>query len=120
MNDSPAVSGAVTIHVVQAGDSLSKLAAKFLGDAARYPEIATRNNIEPQSILTIGQKLIIPAASVTVPASPGGSVPAQYGGEIIETVTTTATRIVPFYRDWRFWLAVGGAAGLIWFLSRRK
>jgi len=121
MNDSPAIAGAVTIHMVQAGDSLAKLAEKYLGNAARYSEIATRNGLAPEAIPFIGQKLIIPAANVTVaPDSPGGSVPVDYGGNIIETVTTVAKRIPPFWKDWRFWLAVGGAAGLLWFLSSQK
>lgn len=117
-----------TIYTVQVGDSLSKIAQTFYGDARRYPEIAARNNIANNSIVYIGQRLVIPAAArpadgtvqnVIAPTSPGGSAPATYDGNIIETVTTTAPRIKPkFWEDWRFWGLAAGTIALIWFLNR--
>ncbi len=116
-----AVASTDTIYTVQAGDSLSKIAQTFYGDAKRYPEIAARNAIAGDSIVYIGQRLIIPAAQrtqeSTAPSSPGGSVPVAYGNEIIETVTTSARRS-RVWEDWRFWAAAGGAVALIWFMNR--
>ena len=113
-----------TIYTVVAGDSLSKLAQRFYGDPQRYPEIAARNNIASNAIITIGQRLIIPAAQRTaqdnvLPGSPGGSVPVAYGNEVIETVVTSAKR-AKFWEDWRFWALAGGTVALIWFVNRNS
>lgn len=116
-----AVAGTDTLYTVQIGDSLSKIALRFYGDASRYPEIAARNNIAPNTVLYIGQRIIIPVNTVkdtTMPESPGGSVPVVYGNDIIETVTTTAVRI-KFWQDWRFWAVVGTGAVVIWYVSRK-
>lgn len=113
-----------TLYVVKAGDSLSRIAQTWYGDATKATLIATKNNIDLQSIPYIGQRLILPAltpssesAAVSPPASPGGSTPVAYNGEIIETVTTTA-RV--WWKDWRYWVAIGGAAALLWTLSNRR
>lgn len=113
-----------TIYTVVAGDSLSKLAQRFYGDPQRYPEIAARNNIASNAIITIGQRLVIPAAQRTVqdmtsPGSPGGSAPVVYGNEVIETVVTTAKR-AKFWEDWRFWAVAGGAVVLIWYVNKNS
>ena len=52
-----------TTHVVEAGDTLSALALKYYGDAARWPEIykANREVIgDDPSKIYVGQKLTIP------------------------------------------------------------
>lgn len=133
MSDSSVLAGADTIYVVQTGDSLSKIAIKFYGDANYVDDIAARNNIDPQAILFIGRKLVIPAARPAdgtgqeraLPASPGGTTSVRYGDDVIETVTTAASRLTSaarsaFWQDWRFWLAIGGAAAVLWFFSRRR
>lgn len=131
-----------TIYVVQAGDSLSKIAQKFYGNAQLYPIIAERNGLDPRAILYIGSRVVIPTRAPAQPAleeinitaqriptvpsrsdpsSPGGSAPIEYNGQTIETVTTTASRLpVPLWQDWRFWATLFGVAGLVWFLSRGK
>jgi hypothetical protein len=48
------------IHIVQRGDTLSKIAAKFYGDAGRYPEIAKANGIRNPNRIKPGQRLKIP------------------------------------------------------------
>jgi LysM repeat protein len=47
-------------YTVKRGDTLSKIAAKFYGDANRYPEIARANGINNPSRIKVGQRLIIP------------------------------------------------------------
>jgi LysM repeat protein len=48
------------IHVVQRGDTLSKIAAKYYGNANRYPEIAKANGIRNPNLIKPGQRLKIP------------------------------------------------------------
>ena len=51
------------IHIVQKGDSLWKIAKKYLGDGSRYTEIYKQNKniIGPNpNIIKVGQKLTIP------------------------------------------------------------
>lgn len=133
--------GADTLYTVVAGDSLSKIAQRFYGDPLKYPVIADRNAINPQAILTIGQRLILPAlqpASVTnvspqsmefgtqfpestyfTPSSPGGSVPQPYGNTTIETVTTSAARI-QWWHDWRVWAGVALGVGVLLYVSNKR
>jgi hypothetical protein len=47
-------------YTVKRGDTLSKIAAQFYGDANRYPEIARANGISNPSRIKVGQRLIIP------------------------------------------------------------
>ena len=50
------------MYIVQAGDSLSKIAKHFYGDAQKYERIAKANDIENSDLIKVGQKLEIPAA----------------------------------------------------------
>jgi len=49
-------------YVVKAGDSLSKIAKKLLGDAARWPEIleANKGKIKDPNAIALGLELKIP------------------------------------------------------------
>lgn len=124
-----------TLYRVASGDSLSKIAQKFYGDAQAYPRIASANNINPSAILYIGQPLRIPPATeeleevqitaqrlpsavmpaTTFPASPGGSLVDQTTG--IETVTVAA---YVWYKDWRWYAAGAGVAFLLWYLNSNR
>jgi nucleoid-associated protein YgaU len=50
------------IHVVQSGDTLSKIAQKYYGDASLYPKIfqANRDVLSDPNKISPGQKLRIP------------------------------------------------------------
>lgn len=50
------------MYIVQAGDSLSKIAKHFYGDAQQYERIAKANAIDNPDLIKVGQKLEIPAA----------------------------------------------------------
>lgn len=50
----------VTTYKVKSGDSLWSIAAKFLGDGRRYPEIRELNGIKSDNIIYTGQILKIP------------------------------------------------------------
>ncbi len=59
-----AAAGAQAMHKVKSGDTLSKLAKKYLGDPMRYPEIFKANQpmlTDPDKIM-VGQVLRIPKA----------------------------------------------------------
>ncbi|HNT77022.1 MAG TPA: LysM peptidoglycan-binding domain-containing protein [Anaerolineae bacterium] len=57
------VAAASQTYVVKAGDSLSKIAKELLGDANRWKEIyeANQDTIKDPNVLSVGQKLVIPA-----------------------------------------------------------
>jgi nucleoid-associated protein YgaU len=49
-------------YVVEAGDTLSKIAKKFYGDADRWTEIfeANKDQISDPNVISVGQELKIP------------------------------------------------------------
>ena len=49
-------------HVVEAGDTLSKIAQKYYGDASLYQQIfeANRDQLKNPDLIKVGQKLRIP------------------------------------------------------------
>lgn len=62
--DSPTAEAGVVYYTVQSGDSLSKIAKEFLGDAMAYPTIfeANREVIKDPDLIYPGQKIRIPGA----------------------------------------------------------
>ena len=50
------------MYVVKSGDSLSKIAKSYYGDANNYKKIAEANNISDPDKIQAGQQLKIPAA----------------------------------------------------------
>jgi LysM repeat protein len=119
-----AIAAVDTLYTVALGDSLSKLAQRYYGDPAKFGVIAVRNNVNPQAILMVGQRLIIPAAppaagtgeestAVVAPSSPGGTS-VQQG---IETVTVSAS---VWWKDWRYWAGIGVALGVGYYLLRGR
>ncbi|MGV9385757.1 CIS tube protein [Nonomuraea sp. NPDC003707] len=55
------LSGSATLHVTVAGDTLSGIAAAYLGDPGRWREIAGANRIDDPFDLPPGRSLVIPA-----------------------------------------------------------
>jgi nucleoid-associated protein YgaU len=56
------VKAGVQKYTVQSGDSLSKIAKHFYGDAQKFTVIARANAIDHPDLIKIGQELEIPAA----------------------------------------------------------
>jgi len=54
------VTGSSTVHVTLAGDTLSGLAATYLGDPARWRDIAGANDLDDPFDLPPGRPLVIP------------------------------------------------------------
>jgi nucleoid-associated protein YgaU len=49
-------------HVVQSGDTLSKIAKEYYGDSSRYMDIfnANRDKLSDPNKIQVGQELVIP------------------------------------------------------------
>ena len=62
MSSTEAARPTVETYTVVAGDSLSKIAKRFYGDAARWKEIwnANREQIDNPDLIQVGWKLRIP------------------------------------------------------------
>jgi LysM repeat protein len=60
------------IYVVKSGDTLSKIAAEFYGDANRWKEIfeANQDKIKNPNMIQVGQELRIPGVAAPAPAAP--------------------------------------------------
>jgi LysM repeat protein len=58
----PAAAKAPRVYEVVAGDTLSKIAKQFYGDAAKYPKIfeANRDQLKDPNVIKPGQRLVIP------------------------------------------------------------
>ncbi len=59
-NDPEIASAGVKTYVVKSGDTLSKIAKEFYGDANKYMDIANANNISNPDKINVGQELNIP------------------------------------------------------------
>lgn len=59
-NDPEIASAGVKTYVVKSGDTLSKIAKEFYGDANKYMDIANANNISNPDKINVGQELKIP------------------------------------------------------------
>lgn len=101
-------------YVVARGDSLSKIAQQFYGDAAQYPRIAQANGIDPAKPIQVGQRLRIPDPDVPPAATPT----AQVG-----TPATPVARVQPGFtalnlNDWRVWAGGGLLLAGLYFMFR--
>ncbi len=60
-------------YTVAKGDTLGKIAKRFYGDAKRFPLIVAANAIADPDKLQVGQRLVVPdatlAAAAVVPAA---------------------------------------------------
>ena len=62
MADKPDAWDAIQWHVVQQGETLSKIATHYYGDSNLYPKIfeANRDILKDPDVIRVGQKLRIP------------------------------------------------------------
>lgn len=117
-------------HIVQSGDTLSKLAQKYYGNPMSYPTIANANGIREPFIINVGQRLKIPnvpqsnldvdEVAVTAQRLPDprtASVPARPAAP--PAITTQGWPV--WLQDWRVW--VGGAlivGGLLYLMTNKR
>ncbi|GMU78499.1 MAG: hypothetical protein AMXMBFR46_12940 [Acidimicrobiia bacterium] len=76
----PAIDGTGdAVHVVEPGDTLSGIAARYLGDPGRYPELVDANRdrtqpdgrrLEDPNLIRPGWRLLIPATGAPAPTVP--------------------------------------------------
>lgn len=57
----PPPATALQVYVVQAGDTLGRIAQHFWGDAGRWPEIQQANHLANPDLINVGDRLTIPA-----------------------------------------------------------
>ncbi len=85
----PAPAGGETIYVVQRGDTLAKIAAKY---GVTVKQIVDLNSIANPNLISTGQKLRIPvAAGAAPPASGQTGAPKTYtvrGGDTLVAIAT--------------------------------
>jgi LysM repeat protein len=65
-----ASAGVPTSYTVQRGDTLGRIAARFYGDASKYPIIQRANNISSPNRIWVGQVLVIPPMAGITPSQP--------------------------------------------------
>lgn len=116
-----------TIYVVKSGDSLSKIALQFYGNAQLYPRIAQANNLDPAKPIQVGQRLKVPGATGTRSATATPPDAQTLVGPPAPAKATEVARITPGFdalnlSDWRVWAGGGlilGAIYLLWKSSNR-
>lgn len=95
-------SGGDQKHVVQRGETLSSIAARYLGSSSRFEEIyeANRDRLRDANDLRIGQELRIPArqgrSSSAVAPSVSPSAPIPPTTSELPTESSTPLRFVPY------------------------
>lgn len=97
-----ASAGSPTTYTVQRGDTLGRIAAKFYGNARKYPVIQRANNISNPSRIWVGQVLVIPplgnttfATSKTTSAPSTGTTTPPPPAPSSATKPSTPTPVAP-------------------------
>jgi murein DD-endopeptidase MepM/ murein hydrolase activator NlpD len=78
----PGAAGTSAVHVVAAGDTLSKIARHYHKPVS---EIIKANNIQANATLTVGDRLVIPGAAAPA-AKPGAPAPAAQAKPAVSAV----------------------------------
>ncbi len=87
----PSAEQTTRVHVVSDGDTLARLASRYLGDASRSAEIYARNRevLSHPDLLPIGAELQIGGAAVaseTGPQSTAGLISIEHAGQPVSRV----------------------------------
>jgi len=85
----PAPAGGETIYVVQRGDTLAKIAARY---SVTVKQIVDLNNIANPNIISVGQKLRIPVVAAAPPAGGQSGAPKTYTVRAGDTLVAIATK----------------------------
>jgi murein DD-endopeptidase MepM/ murein hydrolase activator NlpD len=77
------------VYVIQAGDTLSSIAARF---GLRLSDIAAANNLSNTNLIFVGQRLVLPASQSPAPPAAGPSASSTYVVQAGDTLFSIATR----------------------------
>lgn len=105
----PEISGEYTLHEIQPGESLSKIAKKYYGDYKLFRVIADYNGIDDPTSIKVGQKVKVPRletaeaaqapAYTTEPAEPEPLEEAPEAAEAYQREAEEAVDQVAGYRE---------------------
>ncbi len=85
-------------YTVAVGDTLAKIAQRFLGDPLRYKELATLNNISNPNLIKVGQVIVIPSQTKSgVPTVPTPLIPTTplVPTPLLPVPVTATPRVAP-------------------------
>ncbi|BBO73308.1 hypothetical protein DSCW_07250 [Desulfosarcina widdelii] len=81
----PKISGEYTLHEIQPGESLSKIAKKYYGDYKLFRVIADYNGIDDPTSIKVGQKVKVPNLETAgAPKAPADEETPAYAAEPAE------------------------------------
>lgn len=83
---------ASTVYVVQRGDTLARIAARY---GVSVSAIAAANGIRNANLIYTGQRLVIPGKAAPAPAPNPGSAPAPVAGRWID-INLSAQRLTAY------------------------
>jgi LysM repeat protein len=115
-------------YIVQSGDTLGTIAAKFLGDSQRWREIADANpQITNVNLIKVGESLVIPSSqqgqmSQNQFAFPSliPSAQASTGASASSTGTSFMTKIKELAQNKTLLIGVGAALLALLYLQSRR
>lgn len=83
-----------TTHMTKPGETLSSIAAKYLGSSVKYNEIyeANKDVLRSPDVVPEGVTLIIPKAGSTKPTTPAATAPRTEAIAVTQTEPTTTPR----------------------------
>lgn len=74
------------LYTVKSGDTLGKIAAKYLGSSKKYMLIASYNQIENPNIISIGQELKIKSGEITLTEFHYQAVFTGSDGKVVKSI----------------------------------
>lgn len=73
-------------YLIQPGDTLGKIAARQLGDVARWRELAELNQLSRPHLIFVGQKLQLPSVKGPLTLTPPATAPTAAPGDTPATL----------------------------------
>lgn len=116
---------------VQTGDTLGKIAAKFLGDATRFKEILAVNpQITNPNLIKVGQQITLPSGasrSPSIPSSPTAPLAASKALIPVSAVAPSLpessfmSKVKDFYSNKKVMVALAlGLAGVLVMIKMKQ
>lgn len=89
--------GQSTVHVVEPGDSLSRLAERYLGDSGRYPELldANRDTVQTDGRRLVDPDIVVVGWHLVIPMDPAPTTDGKLAPPPPDEPTASATENLP-------------------------